>query len=86
MAQEQEYVGEYESGSESGSGTGSEEIYSWAYWFTQQKGKEYYCMVDDEFIRDKFNITGIGHHFERAQDAYDCISLDYGTYLNIHYL
>lgn len=36
-----------------------EDSLSWISWFTQQKGNEFFCVVDREFIEDEFNLIGL---------------------------
>ncbi|MBW0472074.1 hypothetical protein O181_011789 [Austropuccinia psidii MF-1] len=53
--------------------TGSESDYSnsWITWFLSTKGNEYFCEVDEEYILDRFNLTGLNSevlHFGQALD------------------
>ncbi|KAJ7769548.1 casein kinase II, regulatory subunit [Mycena olivaceomarginata] len=32
---------------------------SWISWFLSSKGNEYFCEVDEDFILDRFNLTGL---------------------------
>ncbi len=47
--------------------------FSWVRHFTQARGNEYFCTVDDEYLLDRFNLTGLGHDVPMAQQAYDLI-------------
>ncbi|KAJ7922035.1 casein kinase II, regulatory subunit [Mycena leptocephala] len=40
---------------------GSDSDYSstWISWFLSSKGNEYFCEVDEDFILDRFNLTGL---------------------------
>ncbi|GAA96624.1 hypothetical protein E5Q_03294 [Mixia osmundae IAM 14324] len=53
--------------------TGSESDYAntWTSWFLATKGNEYFCEVDDDYILDRFNLTGLNaevHHYAQALD------------------
>jgi len=53
--------------------TGSDSDYanSWIAWFLATKGNEYFCEVDEEYILDRFNLTGLNaevHHYSQALD------------------
>ena len=37
----------------------SESEYNWIMWFITQRGREFYCQVDEAYIRDGFNLTGL---------------------------
>lgn len=46
---------------------------TWISWHVRQRGNEFLCEVDDEFILDRFNLTGLGHDVPNAQQAYDLL-------------
>ena len=46
-------------------------IPAWIAWFLATKGNEYFCEVDEEYILDRFNLTGLNaevHHYSQALD------------------
>ncbi|KAJ7851943.1 casein kinase subunit II beta [Mycena olivaceomarginata] len=40
-------------------GSDSDYSMSWVSWFLSSKGNEYFCEVDEDFILDRFNLTGL---------------------------
>lgn len=54
------------------SGSDSEYAKYWIDWFLDTKGNEYFCEVDEEFILDRFNLTGLSaevpHYYLEALD------------------
>ncbi|EPB83973.1 casein kinase II subunit beta [Mucor circinelloides 1006PhL] len=41
------------------SGSDSDYAKYWIDWFLETKGNEYYCEIDEEYILDRFNLTGL---------------------------
>ncbi|KAL1408209.1 casein kinase 2 regulatory subunit [Vanrija albida] len=57
--------------------TGSESDYSntWIAWFLSTKGNEYFAEVDEDYILDRFNLTGLnGEVVQEYQRALDLIT------------
>lgn len=54
----------------------SESEYSeyWIDWFLGNKGNEYFCDVDVEYITDRFNLTGLNQYVDRVGTLVDIIS------------
>lgn len=42
---------------------------NWIPWFCSQKGNEYFCEVDKEYISDEFNLAGLAHTVDHYQHA-----------------
>lgn len=41
------------------SGSDSDYAKYWIDWFLETKGNEYYCEIDEDYILDRFNLTGL---------------------------
>ncbi|KIM39285.1 hypothetical protein M413DRAFT_447230 [Hebeloma cylindrosporum] len=56
--------------------TGSDSDYSstWVSWFLSSKGNEYFCEVDEDFILDRFNLTGLNNEVANYPQALDLIT------------
>lgn len=56
--------------------TGSDSDYSstWISWFLSSKGNEYFCEVDEDFILDRFNLTGLNNEVANYTQALDLIT------------
>ena len=51
--------------SDDGSDEFSEEVGGWIQWFCNYEGHQFFCEVDEDFIRDNFNLYGLKHRFPR---------------------
>ncbi|CAN8067613.1 unnamed protein product [Agarophyton chilense] len=51
--------------------SGASEDTTWISWFSQLKGNEFFCEVEEDFINDDFNLTGLS-----AQVTYYNYALD----------
>lgn len=42
----------------------SEESYGWISWFCNLEDHQFFCKVDEEYIRDSFNLYGLKNMFD----------------------
>ena len=66
-----------------------EEEQSWIGWFLSQKENDYLCIIDDEYIQDDFNLTGLNKmvpYYEAALDIVLDVDLQVGKRTTTHYL
>ncbi|KAH7906815.1 casein kinase II, regulatory subunit [Hygrophoropsis aurantiaca] len=56
--------------------TGSDSDYSnsWISWFLSSKGNEYFCEVEEDYILDRFNLTGLNNEVSNYAQALDVIT------------
>lgn len=47
---------------------------SWVTWFLSTKGNEYFCEVDEDYILDRFNLTGLNAEVQHYPQALDLVT------------
>ncbi|UZJ52525.1 hypothetical protein CBS101457_001845 [Exobasidium rhododendri] len=47
---------------------------SWITWFLSTKGNEYFCEVDEDYILDRFNLTGLNAEVQHYPQALDLVT------------
>ena len=52
---------------------------SWISWFLSSKGNEYFCEVEDDYILDRFNLTGLNTEVQNYTQALDLITDNLGA-------
>ena len=57
--EEEEIDGQCSEDDSSESESSSESECNWIMWFITRRGNELYCQVDEAYIRDDFNMTGL---------------------------
>lgn len=47
---------------------------TWIAWFLSTKGNEYFCELDEDYILDRFNLTGLNTEVQHYMHALDLIT------------
>ncbi|KAK9817226.1 hypothetical protein WJX72_011311 [[Myrmecia] bisecta] len=72
MSNSDRLVSDTESGSSDESGS-DEDVASWISWFCSLKGNEFFCEVEEDFIQDDFNLSGLSSQVPYYDYALDLI-------------
>uniref|UniRef100_A0A061RZ77 Casein kinase II subunit beta n=1 Tax=Tetraselmis sp. GSL018 TaxID=582737 RepID=A0A061RZ77_9CHLO len=54
-------------------GSGTDEDTSWISWFCSLKGNEFFCEVDEDYVQDDFNLSGLSVQVPYYEYALDLI-------------
>ena len=46
----------------------------WRDWFISSRGNEYFCEIDEEYLTDRFNLTGLNTEVQYYQYALDLLT------------
>ncbi|KAF1814365.1 hypothetical protein P152DRAFT_456608 [Eremomyces bilateralis CBS 781.70] len=46
----------------------------WRDWFISSRGNEYFCEIDEDYLTDRFNLTGLNTEVEYYQYALDLVT------------
>ncbi|KAI9848912.1 MAG: casein kinase 2 regulatory subunit [Thelocarpon superellum] len=46
----------------------------WRDWFISSRGNEYFCEIDEEYLTDRFNLTGLNTEVQYYQYALDMVT------------
>ncbi|KAG8626138.1 hypothetical protein KVT40_006539 [Elsinoe batatas] len=57
-----------------GTDTESEYTSYWRDWFISSRGNEYFCEIDEDYLTDRFNLTGLNTEVQYYQYALDLIT------------
>ena len=55
-------------------------VVQWISWFLSSKGNEYFCEVEEDYILDRFNLTGLNTEVTNYSQALDLITDNLGAY------
>lgn len=71
--EEMEQLEEMENSEDSSEITASEDEASWITWFVNMRGNDFFCEVEEAFIQDDFNLTGLSSQVPYYDFALDMI-------------
>lgn len=74
---ENDLASDTESGSSEEASGSDEDVAAWISWFVSLRGNEFFCEVDEDFIQDDFNLSGLSSQARRLRElAGVCHSAD----------
>ncbi|KAK4212817.1 casein kinase [Rhypophila decipiens] len=57
-----------------GSESDSDYASYWRDWFISSRGNEYFCEIDEDYLTDRFNLTGLNTEVQYYQHALDLVT------------
>lgn len=69
----EEFITDTESGSSEGASGSEEDVASWISWFCSLKGNEFFCEIEEDYIQDDFNLSGLSSQVPYYDHALDLI-------------
>ncbi len=74
MNQQGKFDANHQSADELSSSFESDEDFGWVSYFLTLKGNEFFCQVDEDYITDNFNLTGLANQVPYYEYALDLIT------------
>lgn len=68
----EEFFSDTESGSSEEASGSEEDVASWISWFCSLKGNEFFCEIEEDYIQDDFNLSGLCSQV-RVEDKWYCL-------------
>ena len=68
----EEFITDTESGSSEEASGSEEDVASWISWFCSLKGNEFFCEIEEDYIQDDFNLSGLCSQV-RVEDNWYCL-------------
>jgi len=73
LSSQKQIYDQHEDQSGSSSEYQSDDDYAWIPWFCSLKGNEFFCEVEESYVQDSFNLTGLQLHIPQYEFALDMI-------------